>query len=104
MQDGVFLDADSEYLNQKIVCCMSRELWVILSIFSVVTLFQSTQTPLEVGSLQNFIAVLDSLKPLYDSCNGFSLADGQICENRRFLIFSDRIFRKIMTFDQMSSV
>ena len=93
MQDGVFLDADSEYLNQKIVGCVSRELWLILSIFSVVTLFESTQTPLEVGFLQNFIAVLGRLKPLlYDSCNGFLLADGQICENRRFLNFSDRIF------------
>ena len=27
-QDGVFLDADFEYQTQKIVRCVSRELWL----------------------------------------------------------------------------
>ena len=45
-QEGVLFGADSEYLNEKIVRCASRELWAFLLIFRVVTLFESTQTPL----------------------------------------------------------
>ena len=53
LQEGVFFDADSEYLFRKIVKCVSRELWPFFFIFRVVTLFEPTRTPLEVDLLQN---------------------------------------------------
>ena len=56
-------DADSEYRIEKIVRRVSRELWPIFVFFRIVTVFESTPTPLKVELLQNFFRVMISVKP-----------------------------------------
>ena len=92
---GVVFDADSEYRHQKIVRPISRELWLIFDFFRVVTVFESTSTPLKVELRLDFFHFLDqSEHKVFISFDQFVRIDAQRSNFSIWNYFSIKNFPK----------